>query len=652
MVRFVALDIEAASLDAKTNPNIPIWCVGFALRTEDDEVYSWTETWEFAQITIEALLIDESVVFLIHNAAFDIAALRSHDVNIPDGRYICTRLMYYVSDTQEINNGLGALARKHLKDDKAHVKTKLIEAGVLGAKAKDDEVFSIDYSHNHRAYEILAEYCTHDASLCLRLFEWLWTERYLKDEKLLRAFMETELPYVEVIIDMEATGMYIDTSLLDELNTLIMEELTEVNERINKEVGLLPDAVKWNGSEYVPTETNYKDGFNKNKLNGNRFYSTAIPDVYCSTSPHYVYDHCAVSELNTEKSHFTWFLMYRCGWKPEKASKKTGEPTTDKNVMSELTELYPIVGDIKKRRELDKLKGSFIDKINTIAKEGEHPLVKCCYNQCKTITTRLSSSDPNLQNIPSRSKLGKRIRDSVIAPDGYDLWVADLDAIELRVLAFYLKLVCGEDRMWQEFQKPDADPHTANQIAWNLPNRADAKKIFAVIYGGQAAAVGAYGNGGTPEQGQAILDQMREGMPAIWELMENVWHVARKRDGLLYTWFGNPIYYPDLNSKNKWKRSRAERQSFNCLIQGTAAGVNKVLGTEVNAHAVRPLGGRMAFAVHDENGAYIPQKHAQLFDEKANIIYNNRTLLKHDDWCIPVTGSWSKGINWNEAKGS
>jgi DNA polymerase I-like protein with 3'-5' exonuclease and polymerase domains len=644
--RYIGLDLETESLEAKTNPSKMIWCAGFA-ELVDGQYKKRCLPWYVAKAEIEELLKDESVIFILHNSAFDIACLRVRDVNIPSGRYICTRLMAYTSDTQE-QNGLDFLARTYLKDKKQPLKERMIESGLL---TKKQDVWQLDYNNNADASKLLYEYCEHDAVLCLNLFYWLLENRYAENEKLTRAFFGVELPYIEVIMDMEATGMYVDTSLLDELKNIIDEEEAELNGRINSEIGLLPVSVRWDAAagKYTVVEKSYIGGVNKNKNNGDIHYSTGVEGQHSSSNPSMVYDHCEVEQLNTEKSHFAWYLMELRGWVPNVYSKKTGEPTMNKIVMLSLTNEYPVLEDIKQRRDIMKLRDSFINKMVSIAASGDEPFVRCDYNQAKTITTRLSSSNPNLQNIPARSKLGKRIRDSVVAPDGYQLWVADLDSIELVVLAFYLKMVVGESRMYDALEG-GADLHQVNADAWGLEKRADAKKIFSVIYGGGAAAVGKYGNNGTKEEGQVILDKMKEGMPAIWELMDAVWSTARKRGGLIYTWFGVPLYYPDLCSKDHGKRARAERQSFNALIQGTAAGINKELGIQLS-DLLWYCGGHFSAAVHDEYLCVVPVTHHELFKVEANIIYDCRSILTHDGWSLRTGGTWNTGKDWNEAKG-
>jgi DNA polymerase I-like protein with 3'-5' exonuclease and polymerase domains len=657
MTRYIGLDIETASLEARTNPDILLYCVCTAEIVNEQVVYCTFTAEEFRSYQETA---DDDIIYVIHNAVFDVACLMVRGIVIQPGKYICSQLMGYCANTHE-KVGLDHVASTYLNRNKVPLESVLTERGIL---PKEVKVFDFDYSSNDEALVILINYCQVDAELALRWFYYCWENYYTDDQRLLTAFFDLEMPYIECIIEMQSTGMYVDVDKLSDLNEVLVNEITTTQLLINNEVGLLPEKCSWSSIEkkYIPEEKVFskkadwyqkkqpivdKVGCNNSKSNIASYYTH--DGVIISSNPTYVYNHCKISQLNPESNQLGWYLMNR-GWKPSPKgiNSKSGEPCLDRKVIAKIIDKYEFLKHTKYLNEVSKLKGSFVDKLHTIATSGIEPFVRCNYNQCRTVTTRLSSDSPNLQQVPARTKLGKKIRETVIAPPGYDLWVADLDSIELKVLAYYLSQVVDEHRM-RDSILDGVDLHQANADAWGL-DRQTAKKIFSVIYGGQAAAVGAYGNDGTPEEGQVILDAMKNGMPKIWELMVVVWSTARKRDGVLYTLMGSKLHYPELMSSVKWKRAEAERQSFNAVIQGTAANINKELTLSI-MDTVRGCGGRLAFTVHDENGVYVPRENRDKFYTEVSVHYKNTELLRGKDFTIPVTGDWHYGNNWVIAKG-
>jgi DNA polymerase I-like protein with 3'-5' exonuclease and polymerase domains len=644
--RFIGLDIESASLDARRDPDVRLWCVSFVEQVGRDYLAqtftSITETKEH----VESLLRDKSVTFIIFNASFDVAVLRVRGINVPPGRYICSRLMGYINDTQDFNS-LEHVASTQLFQSKHDIKSLIAERTSV---TKKSDVFTYDYDSDPEAFTLLKSYCEQDARLALLWFNQLHGNKYVLDIEMENVFFELELPYVEVIMEMEATGVFIDPQVLEELKPILDQEISSAQSSILDELSLLPAKLSWDSStkSYVPEETLYIKGVSSNKLNTERYYQDSDGSVICS-EPSKVYSHCKLSSYNPNSNHLPWVLMCM-GWKPEKLSKKTGEPTTDFKVISSIESKYPFLKTSRHLAEVTKIKTTFADKISELTISGKLPILTSNYNQCETITTRLSCDNFNLQQVPSRTKLGKKIRECVVAPDGYDLWVVDLDSAELRILAYYLAEFVGEHRMKDAILNGD-DLHQVNADAWGLESRQIAKKIFSVIYGGQAEAVGAYGNNGTPAEGQAILDKMKEGMPKIWELMEKIWSEARSNYGTVHTLFGNPITYPELLSEVSWRRERAQRQAFNAIIQGTQANINKEMGIRAS-DIIHKHGGYMAFAVHDEYGAYVPKVNNEKFSREANQIYQANDILVSStgDWFIPVTGTWASGNNWNEAK--
>jgi DNA polymerase I len=609
MQKLIALDIEVGSLEARHDSSIVFYCAALY----SDEFRTVCTTLEELSTAVSDLL-QQGYKFIVHNAAFDIACLRIRGIDIPAGSYVCTQVMHYCHNTDD-NHGLDYLAEKYLGERKQDIKTKLIELGILNKKSKKADVFNFDYLENEEAYNILCSYCLQDAKITYGLYHKLVATLSPNE---LEVFNKLELPYIEVIMQMNTTGMYFDREKLSVLRDAVQVEIDELTEKVNTHVGLLPASVSWDGSKYVP-----------------------FVKEYAEKNQHRLFNYCPIDWLNPGSNQLPYYLMERCGWKPTEVSKIDGQPVLDKQAVAKIKDKFPILETTSKLQERKKLQSSFVQ--NLLDRTENSPVVFASYNQTRTKTTRLSASDPNFQQIPSRDKLSKTVRECVIAPKCYDLWVADLDQIELKVLAYYL-LEVGETRMADAIYV-GTDLHQVNGDAWGV-SRSDAKKIFSVIYGGQAAAVGAYGNGGTPEEGQIILDKMKSGMPAIWDLMELVWKKARANNCYVRTLLGSTIHYPELNSPNKWLRQEAERQSFNSLIQGSAANINKYLGLKISP-LIQECGGRMAFAVHDEYGAYIPTENRDKFSSVANSFYRDIDIMCE---LIPTTGDWHYGSNWALAK--
>ncbi len=619
-MKIIAFDLEAQDLTSKHDPRVSVWCVGFAWR-EGTELKSLCLPWsEGGKKYLQELNDDPEVVFVVHNAAYDIPTARTQGVQIQPGKYHDTLLLSYLA-----NPG----AEGHALRD-------------WGEEFKYPKGDCKDWMFGNTP-ELMA-YCQRDTELALLVFEHLWETEYKNDTKLRDAYLNVELPYVEVIVEMENTAMFINTQALTELGQFLTEEIALCETTIDRLTGLLPESasIKWNKEtkQLEVAAKTYKDGKHKNKNNAKHY---TFDGVLAASDPATIYDHCKLDKFNPNAGHHLMWCLMKEGWIPEQFSKKSKEPSTKAEVIKEIgTEFSETYTNIAVYL---KLRNTFVDGILSRTDAGS--IVRGSYNQCITRTTRLSSSDPNLQNLPARSKLGKKVRETVIAPPGYTLIVADLDQIEIRVLAYYLEIVMGETRMADGI-RAGIDPHTNNSNNWKV-SRPEAKTgIFGKLYGAQAEKM-AQTLKCTVEQAQAIIDGIDREMPAIQGLMERVWAAARKRGGDIYTLFGQRLRYPKLNSKSKWERARAQRQCFNALIQGTAAAIQKELTLRA-LPVIKKYGGKISFAVHDETGAYIPNGYTEECIRELNSIYTCNDILHRGSTTVPDTGEWNPGANWNLAK--
>ncbi len=284
---------------------------------------------------------------------------------------------------------------------------------------------------------------------------------------------------------------------------------------------------------------------------------------------------------------------------PGPKKTKTGY-ATGAEVLNDLAPSYPIVTEILTWRELTKLKGTYADALPKMIVDGR---IHTTFNQAVAATGRLSSNDPNLQNIPIRTELGRQIRKAFVARPGYVLGSFDYSQIELRVLAS----MSGDKALVEAF-RTGADVHAATAaLMFGLEpgqvtkdQRGQAKMLnYAVLYGvtdyGLAAQLG---SGFSISEAKELIRQYRERFPAVLEFMNGVVEDARRR-GFTTTLCGRRRYFPEIHTANRPMRQYAERQAMNAPIQGTSADMIKL--AMVRARKVLGDGPtQMILQVHDE----------------------------------------------------
>ena len=447
-------------------------------------------------------------------------------------------------------------------------------------------------SFAHIAPDRALDYAGERADLALQLAGTL--RALVSKEGLDRVYEELEHPLIPVLVDVERAGVRIDGAALAAQAGKVEQELARLAGRVYELAG---------------------EEFNIN-------------------SPK------KLSEI----------LFDRLGMRTEtiRRTTKTKAQSTAFEVLEELALTHELPKLILEWRGLQKLKGTYIDALPLLV-NPETGRVHTCFNQAVAATGRLSSSDPNLQNIPIRTEIGREIRRAFVAEPGSVLISADYSQIELRVLAH----LAGEQTLVDAFRKgEDIHDRTAKKVfgtssglsAHELRRRAKIIN-YALLYGKQAFTL-ARDIGVSRQEAQEFIDAYFAGFPAVRGFLDRLLAEARET-GVVKTMFGRRRLVPDLNNRNGQIRGRAEREATNLPIQGTAADILKRAMIDVHRALPGIAGGRarMILTVHDELLFETPQGAA---DETAAAV---RELMEHAVALdVPLEVDVGIGENWKEAK--
>jgi DNA polymerase-1 len=582
MVDSIGMDLETDGLINKgVPPNILCWSWA-------DNTGSGVKTDKFE---IQDVINKYRPVF--HNAGFDVAVLRLLGYTFPNG-YDCTMLMSYVSNPS---------TRKH----------SLSDWGDKLGFPKLDHPWEGDCPTEYT--DDLAPYAKRDAELCWAAFKHL-SEEFEADIELRQLYYNLELPYSWLIMDMEECGLCIDTEETLKFKMEIENEVSDVEQKVREEVGSkVPDRKL---KEYKKKHPEYADDFVKEE-DGIWYYKT-------------------YSEFNPNSAwHKAWALMEK-GWEPE-IINNDGTPKVDEATLADVS--IPLAKKFVEISKLNKILGTFVTPFLDL--QDVHGFVRGQFNQTVTITGRLSSSNPNLQNLPARGEMGKRMRSLITVPsDNWCIVGGDLANIEARVLAYYLDVVLGDDRMAQTFLAGE-DVHQSNADLWGVDRDMAKKILYLTLYGGGENKLASAADISIT-RAKGIFKQVDESMPSLNKLKEEVWAYGRS-SGYVKTVLGRKLFYKHLNSKSKTHRGRAERQAFNALLQGSAADIMKYLSLKGH-HIVLQHGAMAAAAVHDEALYYCPVEYGEYLAAGLTQEWSTHDtpLLGQ----VPVEAEFSVGTRWSE----
>ena len=330
---------------------------------------------------------------------------------------------------------------------------------------------------------------------------------------------------------------------------------------------------------------------------------------------------------------------------PAMMKTPTGQPSTNEEALEAIADQHELPRVILDYRALAKLRSTYTDKLPLMI-NPRSGRVHTCYNQAAVATGRVSSTDPNLQNIPIKSEEGRRIRQAFIAPPGWKVVAADYSQIELRIMAH----LSGDETLIRAF-KEGADVHraTAAEVFGVAPDQVDANQRraakvvnFGLMYGMSAHGLSRALGIGRLEAGEYIARYF-ERFPGVRAFMDNTREQAQ-RDGYVETLFGRRLYLESLRSRNAAQRAGAERAAINAPMQGTAADIIKRAMIVIDAWLLERDDAHMLMQVHDE---LVFEVKTEALDEIAAGV--RERMQAGAQLSVPLLVEVGSGANWDEA---
>ena len=572
---------EILSLDTETTSTnaIEAELVGLSFSVKEHEAYyvpvpSEREEAEKVVAIFKPIYEDERILKVGQNIKYDIEVLRHYGVEVR-GRLFDTMIAHYLLQP-ELRHNMDYMAEVYLNYKTIHIEELIGPKGKQQANMRDlppGEIY---------------EYAAEDADITLRLKNVL--EPKLKEVNAERLFWDIEMPLVNVLADMELTGVRLDTEALRETSQGLGKRLEELEQRIYQQAG--------------------------------HSFNIASPKQVGDV----LFDEMKLVE------------------KPRKTKK--GQFVTSEEVLQQLRGKAPIVADILDYRGLRKLLSTYIEALPKLVnpKTGH---IHTSFNQTITATGRLSSSDPNLQNIPVRDDDGKEIRRCFIPEEGCLFFSADYSQIELRIMAH----LSGDENMIASFNGGhDIHAATAARI-WHKrieevtpDERKKAKQAnFGIIYGittfGLAQRMSISNN-----EAKSLIDGYFATFPKVHDFMERAKESAREK-GYAETLYHRRRYLPDINSQNATVRGFAERNAINAPIQGSEADIIKVAMIRIHDRFRREgIRSKMILQVHDELNFSVLPEEKELVERVVIEEMQGACRLS-----VPLIADAGWGRNWLEA---
>jgi DNA polymerase I len=530
--------------------------------------------WAKARDVLKEVLEDDIILKVGQNIKYDACVLKRHGVTLK-GISFDTMIASYVINPSLRQHNLDALAQHYLNH-------KMITYQDVAGKGKNARGFE------EVSLEKACEYSCEDADITLRLKRILGEK--LREEQNEALFNDLEMKLLPVLLDMEMTGIKIDSGLFEKMSADFAAEMKAVEKTIHSEAGM---------------------EFN---LNSPQQLGKVLFEV----------------------------LKLPGG----KKTAKTKRYSTDVKVLQKLSESHEIASDLLRYRSLAKLKSTYLDALVKMV-NPETGRVHTSFNQTVAATGRLSSSNPNLQNIPIRGEAGRAIRKGFVAEKGKILVAADYSQIELRVFAHY-----SQDAAFMAAFKENQDIHTRTALEVLANNggtvspemRRIAKAInFGIIYGMGPQKMSEE-LGISKKEAADYINAYYDRYQGVKRFKEKAIETAVK-NGYVTTLFNRRRYLPDISHNNNRIRSEAERMAVNTPIQGTAADLIKKAMIQIHSRlAEERFQTKMLLQVHDELVLEVPLEEVDrlivMIREEMEGAYPLRVPLKVDI---------NQGLNWDEA---
>ncbi|KAB2116035.1 DNA polymerase I [Vibrio alginolyticus] len=442
---------------------------------------------------------------------------------------------------------------------------------------------------NQIELEQASPYAAEDADVTLRLHNRLFAN-IDQDESLKTVYEEIEMPLVPVLSRIERTGVFIDEMKLSAQSVEITARLDELEKKAYE---------------------------------------------------------IAEQEFNMNSPKQLQVILFEKMGLPVVKKTPSGTPSTNEEVLQELALDYPLPKLILEYRGLAKLKSTYTDKLPKMINPSTGR-VHTSYHQAVTATGRLSSTDPNLQNIPIRNEAGRRIRQAFVAPSGHKILAVDYSQIELRIMAH----LSGDQALLDAFRDgKDIHAATAAEIMGvsiedvSSEQRRRAKAVnFGLIYG--MSAFGLAKQLGIPRgEAQAYMDTYFERYPGVMQYMEDTRSTAADK-GYVETIFGRRLHLPEIKSRNGMRRKAAERAAINAPMQGTAADIIKKAMLLVDQWIQEEGNGRvkLLMQVHDELVFEVEESSLSEIESKVQKLMESAAELK-----VPLVAEAGHGDNWDQA---
>ncbi|WP_439502935.1 DNA polymerase I [Methylophaga sp.] len=488
-------------------------------------------------------------------------------------------------DTMLQSYVLDSTATRHDMDSLAekYLNRSTIHFEDIAGKGKKQLTF------NEIGLEEASPYACEDADITLQLHHILWP-KIQAIPSLETVYRELEMPLLPVLNTLERNGVHIDIFMLQQQSDALAHDIDRLEKQAHESAG-----------------TKFNLGSPKQ-----------------------------LQEILYEKQGI-----------PVKKKTKTGQPSTEEGVLQDLAdEGYELPQIIMQYRSLSKLKSTYTDKLPQQVNQ-QTGRVHTSYHQAVTATGRLSSSDPNLQNIPIRTETGRKIREAFVAGKGAKILAADYSQIELRIMAH----LSGDKSLLTAFAEgEDIHRHTASEIFGVEPEnvtgdqRRSAKAInFGLIYGMSAHGLSKQ-LGIERHQAAKYMETYFERYPGVRKYMDNTREQAKK-DGYVETIFGRRLYLPEINSSNGLRRQYAERTAINAPMQGSAADIIKRAMISIHDWLLEAdTGIRMIMQVHDELVFEVPEEQLDL--AKTEI---EQFMIKAAELAVPLEVGIGVGDNWEQA---